>query len=55
MFFVVHYGRNMMGSYAAQLDQVQIWKILSYVKSMQASYVHRMGAGLPDSIKVNYK
>ena len=35
MFYVVHYGRNLMGSYASQLNQEQIWKVLTYVKSMQ--------------------
>ena len=55
MFFVVHYGRNMMGSYATQLNQQQVWKVLSYVKSMQKTYVHKMEASLPDSIKVKYQ
>jgi mono/diheme cytochrome c family protein len=55
MFFVVHYGRNLMGSYASQLNQEQIWKVLSYVKSMQKAYVNKTGGSLPDSIKVKYK
>ena len=38
MFFTVHYGKNMMGSYAQQLDRIQIWKVISYVRSMQDAY-----------------
>lgn len=53
MFFTVHYGKNLMGSYAAQLDQQQIWKVLLHVKSMQQAYVSKT-AGLADSIKVKY-
>ncbi len=55
MFFTVHYGKNMMGSYASQLNQEQIWKVLSYVKSMQKAYVSKTGGSLPDSIKVKFK
>jgi len=54
MFFVVHYGRNLMGSYASQLNQEQIWKVLSYVKSMQKAYVSKTGGSLPDSIKTKF-
>lgn len=38
MFHVLQYGRNMMGSYASQLDAEQRWTILRYVKSLQAEY-----------------
>ncbi len=39
MFHTVHYGKGLMGSYASQLDQKQIWQILHFVKSMQADYL----------------
>jgi mono/diheme cytochrome c family protein len=39
MFFTVHYGKNLMGSYATQLDQIQIWKVITYIKSLQADYI----------------
>jgi hypothetical protein len=29
------YGKNMMGSYATQLDHRERWLVLSYVKSLQ--------------------
>lgn len=35
MFYVSTYGKNMMGSYAAQLDQAQLWAVISYIKSVQ--------------------
>ncbi|MFN4880794.1 MAG: c-type cytochrome [Bacteroidota bacterium] len=38
MFHSVHYGRNLMGSYASQLDQNQIWMVISYIRSMQTHY-----------------
>ena len=38
MFFSVHYGKNMMGSYTSQLDRLQIWKVISYVRGMQNDY-----------------
>ncbi len=38
MFHSVHYGRNLMGSYASQLDQNQIWMVIGYIRSMQSHY-----------------
>ena len=36
MFFTVVYGKNLMGSHASQLDPDQRWKIIQYIKSLQA-------------------
>lgn len=44
MFWVAHYGKNLMGSYATQLDQTQMWKVIGYVKSMQEDYIKAQGA-----------
>ncbi len=47
MFHAVHYGRNLMGSYASQLDQTQIWMVISYVRSMQTHYMDSVKAANP--------
>lgn len=36
MFYSVTYGKNLMGSYAAQLDAKQRWMVISYIKSKQS-------------------
>jgi mono/diheme cytochrome c family protein len=35
MFYSVTYGKNLMGSYSAQLDAKQRWMVISYIKSKQ--------------------
>lgn len=35
MFYVITYGKNMMGSYASQLSSVQRWQVISYIRSKQ--------------------
>jgi len=35
MFYSVTYGKNLMGSYASQLDAKQRWMVISYIKSKQ--------------------
>jgi mono/diheme cytochrome c family protein len=35
MFYSVTYGKNLMGSYAAQLETRQRWMVISYIKSKQ--------------------
>ncbi len=35
MFYVATYGKNMMGSYASQLDQSQRWAVVAYIHSIQ--------------------
>ncbi len=37
MFHSVTYGRNSMGSYAAQLTTKQRWEVVAYIKSKQGS------------------
>ena len=36
MFYVITYGKNMMGSYASQLNSTQRWQVISYIRSKQA-------------------
>jgi mono/diheme cytochrome c family protein len=36
MFAAAKYGKNMMGSYASQLDQKQRWMIIAYIKQVQS-------------------
>lgn len=36
MYAAIKYGKNMMGSYASQLDPAQRWKIIAYIKKTQA-------------------
>jgi len=37
MFYSVTYGKNMMGSYASQLNRKQRWEIIYYIKHKQAT------------------
>jgi mono/diheme cytochrome c family protein len=37
MFYSITYGKNMMGSYASQLNSTQRWEVIAYIKSKQAS------------------
>lgn len=37
MFYSVTYGKNMMGSYASQLNRHQRWMVIQYIKSQQAA------------------
>lgn len=36
MFYSVTYGKNLMGSYASQLDAKQRWMVIHYIKSKQS-------------------
>ena len=42
MFHSIHYGRNLMGSYATQIDQKQIWQVIHYIRGLQSNYVDSM-------------
>lgn len=53
MFHTVHYGKGLMGSYAAQLDQKQVWQILHFIKGMQADYVKAQAPATSDSTKAS--
>jgi mono/diheme cytochrome c family protein len=35
MYHSIHYGKNMMGSYASQLDSKQRWMIIKYIRTLQ--------------------
>ncbi|RYZ28003.1 MAG: cytochrome c [Sphingobacteriales bacterium] len=35
MFHSVTYGRNLMGSYASQLDRRQRWMVINYIRTLQ--------------------
>lgn len=35
MFYSVTYGKNLMGSYASQLNRKQRWMVIAYIKSKQ--------------------
>lgn len=37
MFHSVTYGKNLMGSYAQQLDQEQRWKVITYIRTLQGN------------------
>ena len=39
MFYSVTYGKNLMGSYASQLDRKQRWMVIAYIKSKQSKTV----------------
>jgi mono/diheme cytochrome c family protein len=36
MYGAIKYGKNMMGSYASQLDPTQRWMVIAYIKKMQS-------------------
>jgi mono/diheme cytochrome c family protein len=35
MFYSITYGKNMMGSYASQLNSTQRWEVIAYIRSKQ--------------------
>jgi Cytochrome C oxidase, cbb3-type, subunit III len=35
MFHSIHYGKNLMGSYAPQLSRKQCWQMVQYIRSIQ--------------------
>lgn len=50
MYHAIVYGKNMMGSYAAQLDVHQRWAVIAYIKKVQSENggaPFTMGAGTP--------
>lgn len=36
MYAAIKYGKNMMGSYASQIDQKQRWMVIAYIKKVQS-------------------
>jgi len=52
MYYAIMYGKNMMGSYAAQLDVHQRWAVIAYIKKVQSENggaPFTMGAEAPGS------
>lgn len=50
MYHAVVYGKNMMGSYASQLDVKQRWQVIAYIKQVQSKNggaPFTMGTGSP--------
>ena len=48
MYYAIMYGKNMMGSYASQLDVHQRWAVIAYIKKVQSENggaAFTMGAG----------
>lgn len=39
MFYSITYGKNLMGSYASQLNTTQRWMIVAYIKALQTKTV----------------
>lgn len=55
MYAAVKYGKNMMGSYASQLDVKQRWMVIAYIKKVQSANggdAFAFGAVATDSAKV---
>jgi len=47
MFYSVTYGKNLMGSYASQLDRKQRWMVIAYIKSKQSKPAAAIAAATP--------
>jgi mono/diheme cytochrome c family protein len=50
MYHAIMYGKNLMGSYASQLDYKQRWMVLSHIKKIQSE---NGGAPLANSFKLS--
>jgi mono/diheme cytochrome c family protein len=44
MFYSITYGKNMMGSYASQLNALQRWQVIAYIRSKQGGKSSTTGA-----------
>jgi hypothetical protein len=64
MYHAIMYGKNLMGSYASQLDEKQRWMVLAYIKKVQAEnggaglstyFTVANGAVVTDTAKANEK
>ena len=52
MFHSIHYGKKDMGSYASQLTKDERWKVVSYIKDMQAkNVVDSQGKSYDDAMR----
>ena len=52
MFYSITYGKNLMGSYASQLDTKQRWMVIQYIKMKQAAAQGTANTNKTDSIKI---
>ncbi len=50
MYYSIMYGKNLMGSYASQLNRDQRWSIIHYIKAKQAE---AKGGSAPAAVKDN--
>ena len=39
LFFVITHGRNLMGSYAAQVPVEDRWAVIAYMRALQLSWL----------------
>ena len=57
MFYSITYGKNMMGSYASQLNSMQRWQVIAYIRSKEhsaaASNAPAAGGTKTDSASTN--
>lgn len=42
IFYSIHYGKNLMGSHAAQISQEDRWKLVYYVQKLQGHDLEKM-------------
>lgn len=49
MYHSINYGKNLMGSYASQLDAKQRWMIIKYIRTLQPKPAGTAGAAATDS------
>lgn len=45
MYHVINYGKNLMGSYAGQLNRKQRWQIVQYIRTLQPKSTQGKAAG----------
>ncbi len=50
MFHVITYGKGAMGSYAAQLNTMERWMVIAFIKSKQGASVSVVPAAKTDSV-----
>ena len=55
MFYSVTYGKNLMGSYASQVNRKQRWMIIHYIKSKQSAAAAKTAPSATDSTKKSTK
>ncbi|MEO7523898.1 MAG: cytochrome c [Ferruginibacter sp.] len=53
MYHSINYGKNLMGSYASQLDEKQRWMIIKYIRTLQPKAAGATTGGSPVSDSTN--